>query len=87
MSSSRDIARLKSYTGSAVLTFILYLFLFFPGLIANWLFYNDAKRMEDIAGESLPGVGCLTIQLYVAVGAFVIGAIVFFVIAVSGSLH
>lgn len=57
--SEREAARLKSYTGKAVLVFILYWFLFIPGLIANQLFYNEGRHMEDIAGKPLPGVAAL----------------------------
>ncbi len=53
------LARAKSYTGAAVLVFFLYGLGFIPGLLANWLFVNEAKAMERRAGCSLPGVGPL----------------------------
>ena len=63
--AARDAARLKSYTSAAIITMLIYPFLFIPGFIANLLWYNEAKRMENIAGESLPGVGCLWVELIV----------------------
>lgn len=55
----RDMARLKSYTGPCVVVIVLYCFLFVPGLVANWLFLEDARRTEALAGEPLPGVSGL----------------------------
>jgi hypothetical protein len=87
MDSSRSAARLKSYTGSAILVLVLYFVFYVPGLIANFMYYNDAKRMEDIAGERLPGVGCLQAQLYLAVCTFVAAAMVILGIAIFGGAH
>lgn len=56
----RAIARSKSFTGKAVATLVLYVVLWLPGLIANVLFLNEAKQAQRIAGQSLPGVACLT---------------------------
>lgn len=57
--AERTAARMKRYTWPAVLVLLLYL-LFLPlGLIANWLYYRNAKRMSEIAGDELPGTGCL----------------------------
>lgn len=60
----RALARSKSFTGKAVATLVLYIVLWFPGLVANVLFLNEAKRTQEIAGQSLPGVGCLTWLLW-----------------------
>jgi hypothetical protein len=60
----RATARLKSYTGAAVLVFILYWLFWIPGLIVNVMYYTEAKRTERLAGQSLPGVGCLTVMLW-----------------------
>jgi hypothetical protein len=77
---------MKSYTGNAVLAFILYWLLWLPGLIVNYMFYREAKRTEKIAGQSLPGVGCLSVMLIinVAVSVFLISLVVF--LAVLGGL-
>jgi hypothetical protein len=61
----RVAARLKSYTGSAVLVFFLYLLFYIPGLIVNVMYYREAKRMQRMAGQGLPGVGCLLAELIV----------------------
>ena len=66
-------ARVKSYTGPSILVLVLYLFLWLPGFIANILYYSDAKRMERVAGHSLPGSGCLTVMLWLNVISFVLG--------------
>jgi hypothetical protein len=58
-------ARMKSYTGTALLVFFLYLFFYFPGLIVNFIYYQEAKKMEEKAGMSLPGVGLLSIMLFI----------------------
>lgn len=58
-------ARLKSYTGTAILVFFLYLFFYFPGLIVNYIYYKEAKKMEEKAGTSLPGVGLLSIMMWI----------------------
>jgi hypothetical protein len=68
-------ARMKSYTGNAVITFILYWLFWLPGLIVNYMFYSEAKNMERKAGQSLPGVGCLTIMLYLNIAIFALGLI------------
>lgn len=61
-SALRDMARLKSYTGACVIVMLLYVFLFIPGIVANYLFLEDAKRMEELAGEALPGAGGLRLM-------------------------
>ncbi len=61
---ARATAQSKSFVSAAVITFILYIFFYIPGLIANWLYYQDAKRTERVAGRSLPGTGCLTFLLF-----------------------
>ena len=68
----RANARTKSYTTQAILTLVLHLVLWVPGLIANILFLMDARRMERIAGQTLPGVGCLWILLASQIIGFVV---------------
>ena len=69
-------ASLKSYTGTAILVFVLYLCLWFPGLIANVMYLREARRMEALAGHGLPGVGCLTLQLVLSVIGVAIGVLI-----------
>lgn len=68
MITNKDLMRahasMKSYTGSAILVFFLYLIFYPVGLIANILYYLDAKRMEQIAGIGLSGAGSLTLMLW-----------------------
>lgn len=83
--TARDVeqayARMQDYTGKAVLAFLLYSLLWFPGLVANWCFYQEARKMERRAGEHLPGVGCLFWLLVINLfwlflcGAFVWGGL------------
>jgi hypothetical protein len=57
-------ARSKSYVAAAMVTLILYWVFWLPGIIANLLWYSEAKQRERVAGQSLPGVGCLSIMLW-----------------------
>ena len=71
-------ARSKSYTGKAILTFILYMFFWIPGFIANVIFYEESRSMSKIAGKELPGTGCLGGMLVIQLAAIlVLVAIVF----------
>lgn len=76
-------ARMQSYTSKAVIALVLYFVLWIPGLIANILFYSEAKRMERIAGNSLPGAGCLFWQLVIVGAGF---AVMFlFIVVILGA--
>lgn len=68
------LARNKSYTGTAIFVFFLYCFFFFPGYIANFLFIQDADRMEKKAKTSLPGVNILKAMFYITTTALVLSA-------------
>jgi len=83
--AEQTAARMKSYTGSAVLVFILYLVFWLPGFIVNLMFYNEAKRMQRIAGQGLPGVGCISVMLWLNVIAIVLGILAVLVLMASGS--
>lgn len=61
----KAMATTKSYVGAAIVTFVAYLFFWIPGIIFNIMYINDAKRMQKIAGRSLPGTGCLWILLFI----------------------
>jgi hypothetical protein len=67
------MARMKSYTGSAAIAFLLYSFFWLPGLIVNYMLYREAKQTEKVAGQSLPGVGCLTLMLILNLVVVVLG--------------
>ena len=77
-------ARGKSYTAHAVAALVLGIFLWIPGLIATVLFRNEAKRTEKIAGQSLPGVGCLSTMFGMYMfGLIGVPLIIIFAIAAS----
>jgi len=57
-------ARMKSYVGPAALVFFLYFLFYFPGLIANYLYRKEAKRMESLAGQRLPGTGVINFMYW-----------------------
>ena len=82
--NERTLARMKSYTLNAVLTFVLYWLFWLPGLIVNYVYYREAKRMEQKAGQSLPGVGCLSVMLWINVILLVLGIAGAIVAAASG---
>lgn len=69
-------ARMKSYNGTAVLVFFLYLLLYFPGLIVNYIYYQEAKKMEEKAGTSLPGVGLLAAMLWINAAIIVLSILI-----------
>jgi len=79
--ASAAAARLKSYTGQAIVALVVY-FIFWPvGLILNLVWRSEAKRMERVAGTSLPGAGCLTWLL-----VFQIGFATFMLLLVVGTM-
>jgi hypothetical protein len=80
----RASARMKSYTGKAILVFFLYWLFWLPGFIVNFLYYREAKRMQLMAGQPLPGVGCLTIMLYLGIAGLVIVPIGLFLMVLAG---
>lgn len=75
LKAQRVAAQMKSYIGAAVLVFFLYLLFFFPGFITNIIYLNEAKRMQRVAGQKLPGVGCLSWMLWLNI-AFIVLAII-----------
>lgn len=74
-----SVARMKSYTGTAILVFFLYFLFYFPGLIANFIYYQEAKKMEEKAGMSLPGVGLLSIMLWINVAVVALSFLIFLI--------
>lgn len=73
------LARMKSYTGAAILVFLLYLFFYPVGLVANLIYYKEAQHMERMAGTSLPGTSALGFMIFLniafsfmAIGGFMI---------------
>lgn len=56
-------ASMKSYIGASILVFVLYGFAWLPGFIANIIYWNEAKKMERMAGQHLSGTGCLGLMM------------------------
>ncbi|MFT4039001.1 MAG: hypothetical protein QM692_12525, partial [Thermomicrobiales bacterium] len=60
------LAPIPSYRWQAVIVFALYWFFFFPGLIANIIYWNKAKNVQAATGIAPRGKGCLTFMLVCA---------------------
>jgi hypothetical protein len=57
----------KSYVGSAVVVFFLYWLCYFPGLLFNIIWLNDALKVKKVAGKSPSGIGCLWIMFLIGI--------------------
>ena len=57
------IARQKSYIGASIVTFVLYLVFYIPGLVANILYYRDSRRIEALVNKKPSGQIVLLILL------------------------
>ncbi len=55
----RRAAMTRSYLTPAILTMVLYLVLWLPGLVANIIYWQAASRDERLAGRPPEGKGCL----------------------------
>jgi hypothetical protein len=80
----RALARTKSYTGAAIAVFVLYSLAYLPGLIFNLMYLREARRMEQIAGQELPGTGCLSSMVWAGVLVFI--ALVLFLMWFFGTI-
>jgi hypothetical protein len=59
--------RLRSFRWQAVFALILYFPFFLPGLIANIIWWNQARSLQAATGIAPRGKGCLTVMLVCAV--------------------
>ena len=57
----------QSFTGKAVIAFLLYFLFYIPGLIANIMFIAQANRVRKETGRTPSGVGCLWATLVVSI--------------------
>ncbi|MBA2286503.1 MAG: hypothetical protein H0W02_13570 [Ktedonobacteraceae bacterium] len=57
----------RSYTTPAILTLVLYCVMWLPGVIANIVYLQSAKRTQYITGYAPEGKGCLTAMMIVFV--------------------
>jgi hypothetical protein len=84
METERQRAALgRSYTTSAIITLVLYFVCWLPGLIANLVYWNEAKKTEQLIGRAPEGKGCLTTMLVVFI---VVPVALFFLFLVTGGL-
>jgi hypothetical protein len=67
----RALAEDRSFTGSAVLVFVLYWLLWLPGLVTNIMYLNEARRVKRITGRSPSGMGCLWVLLIFAIAPLI----------------
>lgn len=58
----------RSYVTPAVITMVLYLVLWLPGLIANIVYWQSAARDQRLSGHAPEGKGCL-LALFIVFGA------------------
>jgi hypothetical protein len=54
----------SSFTGKAVITLVLYWIFYVPGLIANILFYKEAREVKRVTGRAPQGMGCLSVMFW-----------------------
>lgn len=59
--------RMRSFRWQAVFALLLYFPFFLPGLIANIIWWNQARSLEAATGIAPRGKGCLTTMLVCAV--------------------
>lgn len=64
----RRAAMTRSYVTPAVITMVLYLVLWLPGLIANIVYWQSASRDQRLSGHAPEGKGCL-LALFIVFGA------------------
>jgi hypothetical protein len=58
---------MRSFRWQAFFTLILYFPFFLPGLIANIIWWNQARSLQEATGIAPRGKGCLTAMLVCAV--------------------
>lgn len=76
----------KSFTTPAIITLVLYCVLWLPGLIANIVYWREAKTVERVTGHSPEGKGCLVAMLWVFIVLPLIGGGLFIVIAIIAAI-
>jgi hypothetical protein len=74
----------KSFTTPAVITMVLYIVLWLPGLIANILYLNEAKGVQRRTGREPEGMGCLWALLIVFTILPILGVCAFIGLAAAG---
>ncbi len=75
----------KSFTTPAIITLVLYFFFWIPGLIANIVYFNEARSIQARTGREPEGKGCLLALLIVFGGLFALGIVGFLLLGVFGA--
>lgn len=70
----------KSYVGSSVIVFLLYLLCYVPGLIFNIMWLSEADEWRKKNGSKPSGYGCLLIMFLVG-----ILPLIFFIMAITAA--
>lgn len=68
-------------TWKAFGTLVLYCFFWIPGLLANIVFYNEARAIRRSTGRAPEGMGCLAALFWmniIAIGFWVVVALALF---------
>lgn len=82
----RAIAQNKSFVGAAFITLFCYWLFYLPGFIFNIMYLMDAHKSAKMAGQTLPGTGCLWILLLLhTVGLAIVCLVIAVVIGVAGT--
>jgi TRAP-type mannitol/chloroaromatic compound transport system permease small subunit len=82
----RRAAAGRDYTTPAVITLLLYLLFWLPGLIANIVYWQSASRDQRIIGRQPDGKGCLVALFVVFTVLPVVGLVVLFGCSALGLL-
>lgn len=75
----------KSYTTPAIITLVLYIFLWIPGLIANIVYLVEANKTRKITGVAPDGYGCLIAMLCVVAAPPVLFMLLVIFIVMAGA--
>lgn len=71
------IIKEESFTSKAILTLVLYFVLYIPGLIANIVFWNEARNVQARTGRAPEGKGCLTAMLIMQLVGLILSGLFF----------
>jgi hypothetical protein len=70
-------ASTRDYTTPAVITLILYFVCWLPGVIANIIYYLQARNDEALVGREPQGKGCL-LWLLIVMNGLVVGGVLLY---------
>ncbi len=78
------MARMHSYEIAYVLILFLYGLFWLPGFIVNIVVMSEGRRMEKLAGQSLPGVGFLVVTFWINIILLILGVLFLLIILIAG---